>query len=93
VDGIVYIVGDEVRRQTRMEVPRGDVLALVDGDGKFRLPDDSLLNTTNLQILLTSPLMNRKDLRWLTQNVQNPYASYVVGPWQWNEIAITSFVT
>lgn len=98
--GIIYIVGDEVRQQigsvgevVNVKVPGIDVLALLDGDGDNCQPNDSLLAVRNLRILLTSSPRNRKDWRWLTQDVGDSMASYVVGPWEWNEFAIASFVT
>jgi hypothetical protein len=86
-DGFVYTIGDEVRRQMddRLEVGGDDVLAPVDGDGQNCVPDRMILNA-NLRILLTSPPRKRDDRRWLTQDVKDEHASYVVGPWQWGRV-------
>ena len=73
---------------------RGDqVLVLVDGDGNHCQPDPRLLPARNLRMLLTSSPREGRELRWLVQDIKDSNASYVVGPWQWDELAITSFVT
>jgi hypothetical protein len=69
-----------------------DVLALVDGDGQNWVPDSMILKA-NVRILLTPSARKRDDRRWLTQDVKDEDASYVVGPWQWDEFVVTSFVT
>ena len=92
--GVVYTINDEVRKQIEtVDIPGADVLALVDGDGGSCTPNDIITTANNLRILLTSSPRSKGDRRWLTQDVHNANASYVVGPWEWSELAITSFVT
>ena len=93
-EGTVFTINDEVRRQTGrvVTVPGDDVLALVDGSDKFYQPARSIRTARNLRTLLKSSARARRDRRWLTQIVKDLYASYVIGPWQWNELAIASFV-
>jgi hypothetical protein len=92
--GFVYIINDEVRQQMgrTVGISGDDILTLVDGDGESCRPDSSILNATNLRIILTSPPRARCDRRWLIQNVGDEHVSYIVGPWQWDEFAVTSFV-
>jgi hypothetical protein len=70
-----------------------DVLALVDADGSYCQPHESILTTAKLRILLTSSPRTKRGRGWLTQNVHDEHASYIVGPWEWKEIAIALFVT
>lgn len=94
ITGAVYTINDEVRHQmfSPVRVPGDDVLTLIDGDGASCEPDNSITLARNLRILLISSPRSRRDRRWLTQDVGDPDASYIVGPWQWDEFAITSFV-
>jgi hypothetical protein len=93
--GFVYIINDEMRQQIgrTVGISGDDILTLVDGDGESCQPDGSITNAVNLRILSTSPPRVRRDRRWLTQDVHDENASYVVGPWRWDEFAVTSFVT
>jgi len=92
--GTVYTINDEVQQQTGIVVVPGDnILTLVDADGASCQPDPIILDAINLRILLTSSPRVRSDRRWLIQHVHDEHASYVVGPWQWGECAIASFVT
>jgi len=81
-----------MRLANRWAVPGKDVLTLVYGDDDFYQPNASINNALNLRVLLTSFPRVRGERRWLTQVVHDPYAAYIVGPWQWDEFAITSFV-
>jgi len=92
--GFVYTIDDEVRRQMDDVVIRGhDVLALVDADGPKCQPCSIILDAVNLRILLTSSPRLKGDRHWLTQDVHDQHASYVVEPWRWGEFAVASFVT
>lgn len=93
-NGRVYTIADEVRRQRDKVVVTGcDVLALVDGDGAKCEPHMIIRDAVNLRILLTSSPRGNRDRHWLTQDIHDDDASYVVGPWQWAEFAVTSLVT
>lgn len=94
LEGDVYTITDEVRKQTsEVEIPGADVLALVDGDGDSCVPSLMVKEANNLRILVTSSPRSRADQRWLTRHVQNPNSIYVVGPWEWDELAMTLCVT
>ncbi|KIM35003.1 hypothetical protein M413DRAFT_449955 [Hebeloma cylindrosporum] len=91
-NGAVYTIDDQVRKHlgSSEHFLKADVLTLVDGDGKVGEPHDDLTSALNFRILLTSFPRPKTDRRWLTQDVHDPLASFVVGPWQWKEFAITS---
>jgi hypothetical protein len=92
--GHVFTVGNKVEEKSDIiEVEGDDVLALVDADGKSCIPDRVILSTVNLRIFLTSSPRVQHDKNWLTQNVHDEHASYVVRPWHWEECAIASCVT
>lgn len=90
--GVVYTIDDQVRKHlgSSEHFLKPDVLTLVDGDGKVGEPHDDLTSALNFRILLTSFPRPKTDRRWLTQDVHDPLASFVVGPWQWEEFAIAS---
>ena len=93
--GAVYTINDKVHKQMgdTVGLPGDQVLVLIDGDGRHCQPDPRILPARNVRILLTSFPRGRSSRRWLVQDIKDSYASYVVGPWQWDELAITSFVT
>jgi hypothetical protein len=93
--GLVFTINHEgPQRQMGAVVVQGhDILTLVDADGAFCQPDGIILNAIKLRILLTSSPRHRSDRRWLTQDVHDKHASYVIGPWLWDELAVASFVT
>jgi hypothetical protein len=92
-EGVVYIIDEDVKRQKdEVMVPGDDILTLVDADGAFCQPDGNILGAVNLRILLTSSPRVRNDRRWLTQDIDDDEASYIVGPWLWDECAVASFV-
>ena len=93
MEGQVFFIHDTVRHLTpNMSVPGDDVLALIDADDETREPDGDLFDTGNFRVLLTSSPRGRKDRRWLTQMVRNTNAVYVMKPWSWEEMLVTSFV-
>ena len=91
--GFVFLIDDEVRHKNgRVVVPGDDVLALVDADGKFSIPNSHLLDAVNLRVLLVSSPRDRKDRNWLIQSVGDSGALYVMEPWSREEFLVTSFV-
>ena len=68
------------------------MLVLVDADTEICTPHRYLLDPSNLRVLLTSPLRNRKDRRWLTQNVRDAKAVFVMEPWLLKEFLVALFV-
>jgi hypothetical protein len=89
----VFFVGDEVRHEKgRVVVPGDDVLALVDADGESCIPNQVLLDATNLRVLLISSPRSRNDRKWLTQDVKETQAVFVVKPWSREEFLVMSFV-
>ena len=93
VEGAVFSINDTVRHlKPNMSVPGDDVLTLIDADGESRKPARGLFNTGNIRVLLTSSPRGREDRKWLTQRVGDTHAVYVMKPWSWEEILVTSFV-
>ena len=91
--GDVFVIDDTVRQHKRTSnIPRDDVLTLVDAEGAFCQPNLYLFNASNLRILLTSPPRNRKDRKWLTQFVGETGAVFVMEPWSREELLVASFV-
>ena len=88
---VVTIDGTVQYTMHRLQVQVNDVL-LVDADGTCCQPHAAVINNINLRILLTPFPGDRADRRWMTQDVHDEYASYVVGPWLWHECVVTSFV-
>lgn len=68
------------------------MLVLVDADTEICTPHRYLLDPSNLRVLLTSSLRNRKDRRWLTQNVRDAKAVFVMEPWLPKEFLVALFV-
>ena len=74
-------------------VPGDDILSLVDADGESCVPNGYLFDAPNLQILLMSLPGNRRDRKWLTQNiVDSTTATFVMEPWSREELVVASFV-
>ena len=93
VKGVVFSINDTVRHlRPNMSVPGDDVLTLIDADGESCKPARCLFNAGNIRVLLTSPPRGRKDRKWLTQMVRDTDAVYVMKPWSWKEMLVTSFV-
>jgi len=91
--GAIFFIGDEVRHEKgRVVVPGDDVLTLVDADGKSCIPNQFLLDATNLRVLLISSPRSRDDRKWLTQDVKETEAVFVAEPWSREELLVTSFV-
>jgi hypothetical protein len=76
----------------RPVVSGDDVLTLVDADGVVGQPNPDLFNSSNLQILLTSPPRIKEDRKWLTQSVEESQAVYVMELWSREEFFVASFV-
>lgn len=93
IGGNIFIIDDKVRcEKGRVEVSGDDVLALVDADGESCIPNQYLLDATNLRVLLMSSPRSSDDRRWLTQTVGDSNAAFIMEPWSGEEFLITSFV-
>jgi hypothetical protein len=91
--GGVSLISDEVPHKVgSVVVPQDDVLVLVDADGKSCMPNQFLLDTANLRVLLISSPRSRDDRKWLTQDVRETQAVFVAKPWSREEFLVTSFV-
>ena len=94
--GGVFLISDKVpHKVVSVVLPQDDVLVLVDADGTKRtsyMPNQFLLDTANLRVLLISSPRSRNDRKWLTQDVRDAHAVFVSKPWSREELLVTSFV-
>jgi len=94
IKGAVFLITAEVLpMKGQVVVPGDDILSLVDADGESCIPNGDLFDAPNLRILLMSPPGNRRDRKWLTQNVMDSTtATFVMEPWSREELVVASFV-
>ncbi|KIM46713.1 hypothetical protein M413DRAFT_23080 [Hebeloma cylindrosporum] len=86
--GRVRYISDNVQDEFIPKRIKGqDVLALVDADGLICTPRQGLFSQ-NFRILLVSPPMTRRDRKWLTQDVDNEDAVFLVKPWSREEFLV-----
>ena len=91
--GTVSLINDVVlRKKGSVVVPGDDILVPIDGDGEDCIPEQFLLDTANLRVLLISPPRSRDYRRWLIQDVRDAHAVFVAKPWSRAEFLVTSFV-
>jgi hypothetical protein len=68
------------------------VLVLVDADSEICIPHCYLLDSSNLQVLLTLSPRSSEDRHWLTQSVGDEDAVFVMELWLPEEFLVPSFV-
>jgi len=94
--GRVFIIGDTVHPPNgapTVSEDIDDVLTLVDADGKFREPNQYILDDYKHRVLLTSVPGKMEDRKfWLTQTVQDEEAVFVMEPWSREEFVVASLV-
>ena len=69
-----------------------DILALVDADKEKCTPHYYLFGVSNFRVLLTSPPRTKHDRRWLTQDVDDEEAVFVMDLWSGEEVTVASIL-
>ena|ERR1700722_7648259 len=89
----VFIVDDTVELcDGNVEIPGEDVLTLVDADRDHCVPNEFLLEASNLRIVLTSSPRTRQDRKWIQQYGPYTIMVLVMEPWTNEEILLSACV-
>jgi hypothetical protein len=90
--GNIFFVEDKVRPIARMDIKISSIPMLVDADDQHFQPNVTFLASFHGQVLLTSSPKDESSRRWLTQDVKNRNAVFMMNTWSPKELYVTTFV-